>query len=190
MDLPSRTRTRIFLPHRSSSLRPIGTTEKGPSLRRSTKRSVAKIACCFSYGQRGRVSSGVSISATRIFTPSSQIVSPSTTQVTRTLPHRANLALTFSQAEFTCSSARGGLTSRDGEFALGSTSAASSSNLSKGDSVSGCEQPPTSRTKPETGRRKRCATLFNASLSTGPTRIFPTPANRLREGQGKRTDQL
>lgn len=76
---PFRVTTRNFRPYLSSSLAP-DSSRNGPSLRSSCNRFVARSPRSASYAQRGGWVSGASMSMIRTFTPSTQKVSPSTTQ--------------------------------------------------------------------------------------------------------------
>ncbi len=82
MDCLPRISTRNLRSKRSSS-RPDATAVNGPALSNTTSRLVACLPNARSNAQPARPVSGVLMSAMRIFRPSSQTVSPSTTQVTR-----------------------------------------------------------------------------------------------------------
>ena len=76
---PFRVTTRNFRPYLSTSLAP-DSSRNGPSLRSSCNRFVARSPRSASYAQRGGWVSGASMSMIRTFMPSTQKVSPSTTQ--------------------------------------------------------------------------------------------------------------
>lgn len=96
MDRPRRVTVRSFRQYPSSSRAPL-TSENVPALSNSRNRYLAASPFCRSASHRGGLSSGASMSAILIFTPSSQKVSPSTTQVMRRpSPHKGNVAATVS----------------------------------------------------------------------------------------------
>ena len=80
-DSPSRTIIRSLRPKRSWSGPSPERTSNGPWFKRAASRSVACCPSCSSCWHWGFEISGVSMSARRILAPSSQNVSPSTTQV-------------------------------------------------------------------------------------------------------------
>lgn len=80
---PSRISTRSLRPYRSASRPGQALSSNGPSLISSSILAVARLPRASSDGHFGSFTSGVSISATRIFWPLSQIVSPSTTHALR-----------------------------------------------------------------------------------------------------------
>lgn len=84
-ELPARNTVRSLRPYLSSSRNPAA-SENFPALSSVSRRDFAASPFIRSASQRGGLSSGVSISAMRIFWPSNQKVSPSTTQFARWLP--------------------------------------------------------------------------------------------------------
>lgn len=86
---PCRISTRSLRPYRSSSRRFQATILNGPAFTNSMSRIVARSASVFSSAHRGRLTSGVSISAIRMVMPCTLSVSPSMTQFLRvSCPHR------------------------------------------------------------------------------------------------------
>lgn len=96
---PSRISTRSLRPYRSASRPGHALSSNGPSLISSIILSVARLPRASSDEHFGSLTSGVSILAIRIFWPSSQSVSPSTTQALREpVAHFWNGTLVFDEA--------------------------------------------------------------------------------------------